>query len=87
MDIAAMVAEFEAKGGKVEKVEEGKKAIDATDREYFCAMRDGKKLVGREKAAEIEAERSATAMEDAFRAAKYDGWTDAAAHEYAQEAA
>lgn len=85
MDMTAMMAAFEAKGGKVTKVEEGKRAIES-DRTIYAAMREGVRATADEVRVERTVEQAATAMRDAFDAAKYDGWTDANAYEYAQEA-
>lgn len=85
MDIAAMVAAFEAKGGKVQQVPEGERAIES-DRAIYAAMRNGGRVAADAVLADRDAERRTHTQRDAFDAAKYDGWTDANAYEYAQEA-
>ena len=85
MDIAAMVAAFEAKGGKVQKVSEGERAIES-DRAIYAAMRNGGRVAADVVRTDRESERLAHAQRDAFDAAKYDGWTNDDAYQYAQEA-
>jgi hypothetical protein len=82
---ADMIAAFAAKGGKVQTIESGVRAIES-DRTIYAAMREGKRAAADAIVADRRAESRATAQRDAFDAAKYDGWTDAAAHEYSQEA-
>jgi hypothetical protein len=85
MDLEALKAQFAARGGKVTRVETGARAIES-DRKIYDAMRNGTRAaadaVDRATASEAHWER----QQEAFRAAKYDGWTDAAALDYAQEA-
>jgi hypothetical protein len=85
IDLEKMVAEFEARGGKVEKIAEGERAIES-DRKIYKAIRDGKRAAG--DAVEIQrlSERRWEAQQEAYRAAKYDGWTDQDALDYANEA-
>lgn len=85
MDIQAMIAAFEAKGGKVQKIEEGTRAIE-NDRAIYAAMRNGGRVAADAVRADRASERKANAQRDAFDAAKYDGWNDADAYTYSQEA-
>jgi hypothetical protein len=85
MDLEALKAQFAARGGKVTVVETGLRAIES-DRAIYRAIRDGglvaSDAVESARASESDWER----QQDAFRSAKYDGWTDAAALDYAQQA-
>jgi len=85
MDLEALKAQFAARGGMVTRVDSGVRAIES-DRAIYRAMREG----GRVPADAVQMARASEAhwerQQDAFRAAKYDGWTDADALEYAQEA-
>jgi hypothetical protein len=85
MDLEALKAEFAARGGKVTRVESGARAIES-DRKIYAAMRNGTRAaadaVDTATASEAQWER----QQEAFRAAKYDGWSDADALDYAQEA-
>ena len=85
LDLEALKAEFAARGGKVTHVADGERAIES-DRTIYRAMRDGKRAVADaveiSRSSEVRWER----QQEAFRAAKYDGWSDAEALDYAQEA-
>ena len=85
MDLEALKAQFAARGGKVTVVETGLRAIES-DRAIYRAIRDGglvaSDAVESARASEARWER----QQDAFRAAKYDGWTDADAFDYSQNA-
>ena len=85
MDLEALKAQFAARGGKVTRVESGARAIES-DRKIYAAMRSGTRAaadaVDMATASEARWER----QQEAFRAAKYDGWSDAEALDYAQEA-
>jgi hypothetical protein len=85
MDLEALKAQFAARGGAVTRVETGVRAIES-DSAIYRAMREGGRVaadgVQMARASESDWER----QQDAFRSAKYDGWTDAAALDYAQQA-
>jgi len=85
LDLEALKAEFAARGGKVTRVADGERAIES-DRTIYRAMREGKRAV----ADAVEISRASEArwerQQEAFRAAKYDGWSDVEALDYAQEA-
>jgi hypothetical protein len=85
LDLEALKAEFAARGGKVTQVAEGERAIES-DRTIYRAMREGT----RAKAdATVQSERSEARWErqqEAFRAAKYSGWSTEAALDYAEHA-
>ena len=85
MDYADLVAAFEAKGGKVTKVESGARAIES-DRTIYAAMREGVKASADTTAESRETEARAERQSEAFRSAKYDGWANSDAHDYSQEA-
>jgi len=85
IDLEALKAEFAARGGKATQVAEGERAIES-DRTIYRAMREGT----RAKADSIvQSERSEALWErqqEAFRAAKYSGWSTEDALDYAEHA-
>jgi hypothetical protein len=85
LDLEALKAEFAARGGQVTRVAEGARAIES-DRAIYRAMREG----GRVAADAVEMARANEAhferQQEAYRAARYDGWSQADALDYAQEA-
>lgn len=86
MDLEALKAEFEARGGKVKRVETGERAIES-DRAIYAAMHNGTRA---RADAIVQSERSEARWErqqEAYRAAKFDGWSDADASDYAEHAA
>lgn len=85
MTMEEMIAEYKAKGGKVTRVEEGAHAI-SNPRRIYEAIRDGSRAAADDVESCRKAEDRAERENEAFRAAKYDGWTDSAALEYAQRA-
>jgi hypothetical protein len=85
MDLEAMKAEFAARGGKVTRVQEGERAIE-NDRTIYAAMREGKRAVGAVAEISSASEARFERQQEAFRAAKYDGWSNSDALDYAQEA-
>jgi len=85
LDLDALKAEFAARGGKVTRVAEGERAIES-DRAIYAAMREG---VRAKADAIVQSERSEARWErqqEAYRAAKFDGWSDADAMDYAEHA-
>lgn len=85
LDLEALKAEFAARGGNVTRVETGARAIES-DRAIYRAMREGTRVA----ADAVEISRASEArwerQQEAYRSAKYDGWSDADALDYAQEA-
>ena len=84
-DYSALVAAFEAKGGKVAKIDSGVRAIE-DEKSIYKAMQNGEKVAADDVAENRESEAKSHRREDAFASAKYDGWTDDKAHEYADTA-
>jgi hypothetical protein len=85
LDLDALKAEFAARGGEVTRVAEGERAIES-DRTIYRAMREG---VRAKADAIVQSERSEARWErqqEAYRAAKFDGWSDADAADYAEHA-
>ena len=81
MDLEAMKAAFAAKGGKVQVVESGKRAIES-DRTIYAAMRDGKRASA-DAVREVRASESRhEIMVGAYHAAKAMGWSNEDALEY-----
>jgi hypothetical protein len=84
-DLEALKAQFAARGGKVTQVAEGSRAIES-DRKIYAAMREGKRVasdaVEMTRASEARFER----QQEAYRAARYDGWSQAEALDYAENA-
>lgn len=94
-DMAKMMAEYLARGGKVTKLGAGERAISraSADKEFYKAQRTGEivltdKALAEKEATEYEAamERYAERRRDAFMAAKMDGWGTDEALEYANTA-
>lgn len=84
-DLAAMTAAFAAKGGKVEVVTQGARAIES-DRTIYAAMREGKRAVADSVAMTRASESDFETRQQAYHAAKADGWSEAAAQDYADHA-
>ncbi len=85
MTLEEMIAAYEADGGEVTRVAPGERAITDT-RRIYTAMREGRRAAADEAVATRAAEDRAEAEAEAFRAAKYDGASDADALAYAQSA-
>ena len=85
-DLAAMTAAYAAKGGKVETVATGARAIES-DRTIYAAMREGTRAVADSVAQTRRSESRWEAQVGAYHAAKADGWSDSAALEYGATAA
>lgn len=85
LDLEALKAEFVARGGQVQRVEQGARAIES-DRKIYRAMREGKRAV----ADAVETIRASEArwerQQEVYRAARHDGWSDAEAADYAEHA-
>ena len=85
IDTAGLIAAFLAKGGNIQAVPEGTRAI-ASDRTIYAAMREGKLAAAdslvQGRADEAQIDRQC----DAYRAAKIAGWTDENALDYAEHA-
>jgi hypothetical protein len=86
LDLDALKAEFAARGGKATVVAQGTRAIES-DRTIYAAMREGKRAAADEVVRSANAERRQHIMQDAYRAAKMQGWTDEDALEYGATAA
>jgi hypothetical protein len=84
-DLDALKAQFAAKGGKVAVVESGVRAIES-DRTIYAAMREGKRAVADADRAYHKAESRHETMIGAYHAARADGWSTQAAHDYAESA-
>jgi len=84
-DLEALKAQFAARGGNVNRVNEGVRAIKS-DRAIYRAMREG----GRVAADAVEIARASEArferQQEAYRAARYDGWSQTEALDYAESA-
>lgn len=80
-DLSALVSDFAANGGKVTQVVEGARAIES-DRALYKAMRDGEKLASDEVRIARASEERQERKNEAYRAAKFDGWTEDAAQDY-----
>ena len=85
-DLAAMTAAFTARGGKVETVATGKRAIES-DRTIYAAMREGVKATSDAVRENRESYCRHETMIGAFHAARAEGWSTAASHDYAEGAA
>ena len=85
MDLEAMKAAFAAKGGVATVVATGARAIES-DRTIYNAMREGTRAVADSVAQDRDAEMQHHISQDAFRAAKISGWTDANALDNAEHA-
>jgi hypothetical protein len=86
LDLDALKAEFAARGGKATVIAQGARAIES-DRTIYAAMREGKRAAADEVVRSANAERRHHVMQDAYRAAKMQGWTDEDALEYGATAA
>ena len=81
MDLEAMKAEFAARGGKVQVVESGKRAIES-DRTIYRAMREGKRASADAVRESRASESRHETMIGAYHAARAMGWSYEAAMEY-----
>lgn len=86
MDLEAMKAAFLAKGGKVTKVESGARAIES-DRTIYRAMRNGTRAVADSIRIANDAERRHHVVQDAYRAARMQGWSREDSMDYAEASA
>lgn len=84
-DLDALKAQFAAKGGKATVVESGKRAIES-DRTIYAAMREGKRAMADAVAETHALEALFERQQQAFHAARADGWSTEAAHDYAESA-
>lgn len=84
-DLAALTADFAAKGGKVAVVAQGIRAIES-DRKIYAAMREGTRAMADavEMARVLESEFHI--RHDAYVAAKMSGWSEESAQDYAEHA-
>lgn len=84
-DLSALTADFAAKGGKIQTVAAGVRAIES-DRTIWKAIHEGTRVaadaVEMTRASESKFERQV----QAFHAAKADGWSNGDAQDYAQNA-
>jgi hypothetical protein len=80
-DLAAMTAAYTAKGGKIESVAQGARAIES-DRTIYAAMRAGKRAQADSVRESRAAESRHEIMIGAYHAAKAMGWSDSDALEY-----
>ena len=85
MTMEEMIAEYQAKGGKVTRVDTGVRAI-SNPRKIYDAARNGGRVAADDVESTRAAEDRAERESDAFRAAKYDGRSDAVALDDAQRA-
>jgi hypothetical protein len=85
MDLEALKAEFAARGGKVTRVESGARAIES-DRAIYRAMREGGRVAADAVRESRDSEALSERKQEAYRAARFDGWSQSAALEYANEA-
>lgn len=84
-DSSALLAQFAAKGGVVQKIETGVRAIES-DRTIYAAMREGVKAVADSVRDSAASEAAYHREHDAYTAARIDGWTSGNAADYAQAA-
>jgi hypothetical protein len=84
-NLDAMRAAFAAKGGAVEVIAQGTRAIES-DKTIYAAMREGTRAVADSVAMARNSETRFHIQQDAFHAAKLSGWTDADAADYAAHA-
>ena len=82
-DYAALVSNF---SGNVQKIESGVRAIES-DRTIYAAMREGKRASADAVVESAKSESRYHIMQDAYRAAKMQGWRDEDALEYGATAA
>lgn len=85
MDLEAMKAAFAARGGVVQTVAAGVRAIES-DRTIYAAMREGKLAAADSVRAARESEAACEARHGAYHAARADGWSRDAALDYADHA-
>jgi len=84
-DLDALKAQFAAKGGKVAVIDSGVRAIES-DRKIYAAMREGVRAVADSVAMDRASESREERRHEAFHAARADGWSTHAAHDYAESA-
>jgi len=80
-DLAAMTAAYAAKGGKIETITQGARAIES-DRTIYAAMREGKRAQADSVRESRASESRHETMIGAYHAAKAMGWADSDALEY-----
>ena len=85
LDLDALKAEFAARGGKATQVAQGARAIES-DRTIYAAMREGKRAAADAVKESRESESRHERQQEAYRAARYDGWSQSAALDYSGEA-
>lgn len=84
-DLDAAKAAFAAKGGKVETVAIGVRAIES-DRTIWKAIQNGTRVAGDAVETARASEAKFHRQQDAYASAKYDGWNESDAQDYAQHA-
>ena len=84
-DLDALKAQFASRGGKVAVVESGKRAIES-DRTIYAAMREGKRASADSVRESRQSESREERRHEVFHAARADGWSTEAAHDYAESA-
>lgn len=80
-DLAAMTAAYAAKGGKIETVAQGARAIES-DRTIYAAMREGKRATADSVRESRKSESRHETMIGAYHAARAMGWSHSDALEY-----
>lgn len=84
IDTAALIAQFQARGGKVQVIAEGTRAIE-NDRDIYRAMREGKKAQADSIRLAAESEARWHRQHDAFTEGRLNGMSTADAHRQSQE--
>lgn len=77
-DLEALKAEFATRGGRVTRVDTGKRAIES-DRAIYKAMREGTRVVADSVAESRNSESRSEMAFEAFRESKYIGGSDSEA--------
>lgn len=85
LDLEALKAEFAARGGKVTRVADGERAIES-DRTIYAAMREGVRAKADSTVQAARSEARWERQQEAYRAARYDGWSQSDAMDYAEHA-
>ena len=80
-DLSAMTAAYTAKGGKIETVAQGARAIES-DRTIYAAMREGKRATADSVRESRKSESRHETMIGAYHAARAMGWSHSDALEY-----
>lgn len=81
-DMEAAMAEFAAKGGKVQVIAQDVRAIES-DKTIYLAMRNGTRAKADATVSADSQEARYFARQEAFDSAKYDGQSDLTARTYA----